>query len=67
MLFDLINPLECFFDIEDHVAVDRNLGTGCNTIILRLIQGDLYSARPYRQFHYRGKKIFKFSLVPRAS
>ena len=35
----LINPLECFFDIEYHVALDKNPGPGCDT----LLPGDHYS------------------------
>ena len=33
------NPLLCFFDIEGHVALDRNPGPGYNTLLLRLITG----------------------------
>ena len=40
-----------FFGIEDHVALDRNLGQGYNTLLLRLISVDLLSAFPHRQFH----------------
>ena len=32
-------------------ALDRNLGAGYNTLLLRLIPGDLLSACPHRQFH----------------
>ena len=46
-----INPLECFFGSEGHVALDRNPGPGYNTLLLRLIPGDLLSACPDRQFH----------------
>ena len=35
-----------FFNIEGHVSLDINPGWGCNTLLLRLIPGDLY-----RQFH----------------
>ena len=38
----MINSLECFFrDIEGHVALDKNPGPGYNTLLLRLIPGDL--------------------------
>ena len=47
----LINPLECFFDSEGHVALDRYLGPGYNTLLLRIIPGYLFSACPHRQFH----------------
>ena len=43
--------LECLFDIEGHVALDRNPGPGYNVLLLRLNQGDLQSACPHRQFH----------------
>ena len=46
----LVNPLECFFSIEGHVALDRNPGPGYNTLLLQLIRGDLLSACPHRQF-----------------
>ena len=32
MIDRLINPFECFFGIESHVALDRNLGLGYNTL-----------------------------------
>ena len=47
----LINPLFCFFGSEGHVALDRNPGPGYNTLLLRMIPGDLLSAFPHRQFH----------------
>ena len=34
-----------------HVALDRNPGPGYNTLLLRLIPGDLLSAFPHRQLH----------------
>ena len=40
-----------FFGIEGHVALDRNPGPGYDTLLLRLIQGDLLSACLLRQFH----------------
>ena len=48
ILIWLINPLEWFLGIKDHVALDRNQGPGYNTLLLRLIPGDLYSACPHR-------------------
>ena len=47
----MINALLCFFGSEDHVALDRSPGLGYNTLLLRLIPGDLLSACPHRQFH----------------
>ena len=36
---------------EGHVALDRNPGPEYDTLLLRLIPGDLLSAFPHRQFH----------------
>ena len=36
---------------QSHVALDRNPGPEYNTLLLRLIQGDLLSACPHRRFH----------------
>ena len=47
----MINPLYCFFGSEGHVALDRNLGPVYDTLLLRLIPGDLLRACPHRQFH----------------
>ena len=46
-----INPLKCLFGSKGHVALDRNPGPGYNTLLLRMIQEDLLSACPHRQFH----------------
>ena len=52
MIIDwLINPFECFFGREGHVALDRNPGLGYNTLLLHLIPGDVLSACPHGQFH----------------
>ena len=40
-----------FFGSEGHVALDRNPGLGYDTLLLRLIPGDILSASPHRQFH----------------
>ena len=47
----LINPLDCFFGIKGHAALDTNHGLGYNTIILRLIPRVLSGACHHRQFH----------------
>ena len=47
----LINPLKCFFGIKCHVSLDRNPGQGYNSVLLRLIPGDFYSACSHTQFH----------------
>ena len=39
------------FGIGGHVALDRNRGPGYNSLLLRLIPGDLLNACPHRQFH----------------
>ena len=39
-----------FFGSECHVALYRNLGPGYDTLLLRLIPGDLLNACPHRQF-----------------
>ena len=39
------------FGSEGHVALDRNPGPVYDTLLLRLIPGDLLSAFPHRQFH----------------
>ena len=44
----LFNPLKCFFSSEGHVALDRDPGTGYDTLLLRMIPGDAF---PHRQFH----------------
>ena len=40
-----------FFCIKGHVALDKNLGLGYDTLLLGLIPGDLLSACPHRQIH----------------
>ena len=44
----LTNKSVVFFDIEDHIALDKNSGPECNT----LLHGDIYGACLHRQFHY---------------
>ena len=39
------------FGSKGHVALDRNPGPRYNTLLLRMIPGDLLSACPHRQFH----------------
>ena len=51
MFWFWLNPLKCFFGSEGHVALDRNPGPGYDTLLLRMIPGDLLSAFPHRQFH----------------
>ena len=51
MKFVRLIHYSAFFGIEGHVALDRNPGPGHNTLLMRLIPGDLLSACPHRQFH----------------
>ena len=37
----MIYPLERFFSIEGHAALDRNPGPGYDTLLLQLILGNL--------------------------
>ena len=46
-----INPLECFFGSEGHVALKGNPGPEYDTLLLRMIPGNILSACPHRQFH----------------
>ena len=39
------------FRQQGHVAIDRNPGPGYNTLLLRMIPGDILSACPHRQFY----------------
>ena len=47
--FGLIH-YSAFLGSEGHVALDRNPGPGYNTLLLRMIPGDLLSAFTHRQF-----------------
>ena len=47
----VIDPLAYFFGIEGRVALDRNPGLECNTLLLRLVPWYLYNACPHIQFH----------------
>ena len=49
MLIIVNDPLEYFCSTKGHAALHRKLGPGYNTLLLHLIQGDLYSACLFRQ------------------
>ena len=51
MINDGLIHYMCFYGSEGHVALDRNPGPGYDTLLLRLISGDLFSACLHRQFH----------------
>ena len=36
----MIHLLQCFFGSEGHVALDRNLGPGYNSLLMQFIPGD---------------------------
>ena len=46
MMIVMINPLNCFFGIEVHEELDRYPGPEYNTLLLRLIPGDLLNSCP---------------------
>ena len=48
---DPFRSIIVFFGSEGHVALDRYLGPGYNTLLLWLVPADLLSACPHRQFH----------------
>ena len=58
------NPLQCFFGSEGHVALDRNPGTGYDTLLLRMIPGDLLSAFPHRQFQTLPSLLDSWAALP---
>ena len=58
------NPLKCFFGSEGHVALDRNPGTGYDTLLLRMIPGDLLRAFPHRQFHTLPGLLDSWAALP---
>ena len=53
-----------FFGSEGHVALDRNPGTGYDTLLLRMIPGDLLSAFPHRQFHTLPGHLDSWAALP---
>ena len=58
------NPLWCFSGSEGHVALDRNLGPGYDTLLLRMIPGDLLSTFPHRQFHTLPGLLDSWAALP---
>ena len=61
--FGLIH-FSAFFGSEGHVALDRNPGTGYDTLLLRMIPGDLLSAFPHRQFHTLPGLLDSWAALP---
>ena len=54
----------CFFGSEGHEALDRIPGTGYDTLLLRMIPGDLLSAFPHRQFHTLPGLLDSWAALP---
>ena len=67
MLNIKFNPLKCFFGSEGHVALDRNPGPGYDTLLLRMIPGDLLSAFPHRQFHKLPGLLDSWAALPNSN
>ena len=61
------NPLLCFFSSEGHVVLDRNPGPGYDTLLLRMIPGDLLSAFPHRQFHTLPGLLDTWAALPNSN
>ena len=59
------NPLKCFFGSEGHVALERN--PGYDTLLLRMIPGDLLSAFPHRQFHTLPGLLDSWDALPNSN
>ena len=58
------NPLPCFFGSEGHVALDRNPGPGYDTLLFRMILGDLLSVFPHRQFYTLPGLLDSWTALP---
>ena len=52
------------FRQRGHVALDRNPGPGYDTLLLRMIPGDLLSAFPHRQFHTLPGLLDSWAALP---
>ena len=50
-----------------HVALDRNPGPGYDTLLLRMIPGDLLSAFPHRQFHTLPGLLDSWAALPNSN
>ena len=61
------DPLQRFFGNEGHVALDINPGTGYDTLLLRMIPGDLLSACPHRQFHTLPGLLDSWAALPNSN
>ena len=52
---------------EGHVALDRNPGPGYDTLLLRMIPGDLLSAFPHRQFNTLPGLLDSWAALPNSN
>ena len=50
-----------------NVALDRNPGTGYDTLLLQMIPGDLLSACPHRQFHTLPGLLDSWAALPNSN
>ena len=64
LYFLCFNSLKCFFCSEGHVALDRNPGPGYDTLLLRMIPGDILSAFPHSQFHTLPGLLDSWAALP---
>ena len=55
------------FSAEGHVALDRNPGPGYDTLLLRMIPGDLLSAFPHRQFNTLPGLLDSWAALPNSN
>ena len=55
------------FGSEGHVALDRNPRPGYDTLLLRMIPGDLLSASPHRQFHTLPGLLDSWAALPNSN
>ena len=67
MFVCLFNPLKCFFGSKGHVALDRNPGPGYDTLLLRMIPGDLLCGYPHRQFHTLPGLLDSWAALPNSN
>ena len=66
-LFVCLIHYSAFFGSEGHVALDRNLGPGYDTLLLQMIPGDLLSAFPHRQFHTLPGLLDSWAALPNSN
>ena len=68
MLIDwLVDQLVCYFGIEGHATLDRNIGLGYNTLLLWLTPGYLNSVCPHRQSHTLPSLKHSLAALPNSS